>query len=47
MSARCVFLQLCHFRPCLISVQLAAIKLRQKAVADTASSFENLTQLGY
>ena len=27
--------------------QLAAIKLRQKAVANTASSFENLAQLGY
>jgi len=27
--------------------QLAAIKLRQKAVADTASSFPQLAQLGY
>lgn len=27
--------------------QLAAIKLRQKAVTDTASSFPQLSQLGY
>ena len=30
-----------------VSSQLAAARLRQKAVADTGASFENLTQLGY
>lgn len=29
------------------SLQIAALKLRQKAVTDTASSFGQLTQLGY
>jgi len=28
-------------------VQLTAVKLRQKAVVDNSSSFEQLTQLGY
>lgn len=29
------------------TLQIAALKLRQKAVTDTASSFGQLTQLGY
>ncbi|KAF7799062.1 hypothetical protein EIP86_010292 [Pleurotus ostreatoroseus] len=49
MSARCGDSVMKTHSVCLMFnfLQLTAIKLRQKAIADTAGSFESLTQLGY
>lgn len=37
----------CFFFFNLKKFQVAAIKLRQKAITDSSASFEKLTQLGY
>lgn len=49
MSARCASSACVEESRAIDSsvIQLTAIKLRQKALADSASSFEKLKQLGY